>query len=237
MRRLVLCWVCVFALGAVALVGCQEVVKSTTYSFQITESSPNLNTVLSQGVEICQADTDNCVTTDADGEAVLVLPANQEIAYTFEKEGYAPWVNGDVTDDTWRITGGSLFQVVSMISDDQMARSAAPIETPYPLTGGLLVLRAIPTRAGVTCEIDTETAKPFYFDEDNVPSLDLTATTSNGDCGFAEVTPGVHEIEFGGTAINCVASVAWPTDVANAIKVPARDGHLTYGSMKCPGDG
>ena len=96
------------------------------------------------------------------------------------------------------------------------------------------MLRALPKRAGVTCEIDTETAKPFYYDEDDLPSLDLTATTSNGDCGFAEVTPGVHEIEFGGTATNCEASIAWPTDLANAIKVPARDGHLTYGSMLCP---
>jgi len=82
----------------------------------------------------------------------------------------------------------------------------------------------------------------FYYDSaTDEYSLDLeagTAVAENwllplGAGGFAEVTPGVQQFEFGEHGATCEASWAWPGDTPNTIRVPVRDGYRTYGSMIC----
>ena len=90
MGRSALHWACVFALGAVSLVGCTDVVEFRTYSFILSESLPDLTPSFSEGVEICEVDTDTCVTTDPNGRADLDVPSNQEVTFTLEKEGFGP---------------------------------------------------------------------------------------------------------------------------------------------------
>jgi len=232
LRRSGLHWACLFALGAVALVGCQEVVHTVELTVTATEA-PSLEDLWEgpqlAGVELCQTDTTNCAVTDSVGFAQITLPANQEISYTLKKEGYVSYLVGDVSDET---VEGTTWPMASV----ELATLAADLlEIAYPWTGGAVAL-SLPTsspRAGVTYDIMNGTATAYYFDEAGTPTLDLTATTSNGHGGFVEVSPGEPQFEFGGTATNCVPSVAWPGDAPNRIRVPVRVGYQSYGSMNC----
>jgi hypothetical protein len=180
-----------------------------------------------EGVEVCETDTINCATTDADGEARLLVPKNEEISYTMTKDGYVPYLNGIKPQDT---QGGGFRSF--MVSNAQMADLAEDLMIPYPLTGGIVVLRAgAPRMAGVTFALVDETAVGYYIDEAGAVTLDLTATTSGGDGGFLEVTPREHQIEFGGTATNCRLGRGWQGDATNRIRLLVRVGHITYGQM------
>ncbi|MBT8469725.1 MAG: hypothetical protein KJN97_13350, partial [Deltaproteobacteria bacterium] len=181
-----------------------------------------------EGAELCETDTTNCATTDAAGLASIMLPADQEVSYTVSKDGYGPYLLGDVTDEPLPTTNWPL------ISDALLEADAMKVIVPYPWSpDGTLSLAAFSLRAGVTYELLDETATPFYTDEQQETTVGLTATTSTGRGGFFEVTPGEHQIEFGGTATNCTARIAWPGDAANRIRVPVRAGHLSFGSMDC----
>jgi len=213
MERSVFHWVCVCALGAGPLVGCQDVSEFQTYRFNVSESLPD-STAFSEGVEICEADTENCVTTDPFGEAELDVRSNKEVTFTLEKEGFGPFLFGDVSDGTFGIGGGTVF--FRMFPNDQLAAITAQLQTPYPWEGGMVGLGVSGVVAGVmftpvgsTIEMVGEV---FYFDEPSRQySLDLEATTAVigqrslpfGEGGFTEVTPGEQQFEFGGTVDDC----------------------------------
>ena len=198
----------------------------------------------SEGVEFCQADTENCDTSDASGIVTLNVPEAQEITFTMEKKGYGKWVVGDVSDDTYES-----FATRPMYTDAQLEAIAAQLDTTYPWTDGIVGLVRWPSdHAGVTFipvgSTGDAVGDPFYYDAATREySLDLDATTSVADShllplgsgGFTEVTPGVQEFEFGGTSGDCRATWAWPGDGPNKIRVPVREGYRTYGSMRCDG--
>jgi len=191
------------------------------------------STTLLEGVELCQTDTTNCVMTDVKGEATIELPFNQEISYTLEKDGYAPWLVADVTDGLF--DGTAWFPLFSHAASAEVYDS---LMSPYPQRGtGTIWLRAWPRFAGVTFDLMGATGKAFYSVTNTILSPDLNATTSVGDGGFVEVGPGEYQVEFGGTATgrgNCVPEFAWPGDENNTIRVPVREGYVTYGAMTCP---
>jgi len=249
MGRPALHWACVFALGAVALLGCQEVVEFKTYRFNVTESRPNLSVLPSAGVEICQVDTVNCDTTDALGMAELHVPPNQEVAFTLEKEGYGPRLLADVSDETFGQGSRGDGQPDSwrMYPHDQLAAIAEQLQTRYPWEGGIVGLNVNGHVAGWTftpvgSTIDA-VGEPFYLDElTEEYRLDLEATPSVlgatqhplAEGGFTEVIPGEQQFEFGGTGGDCSRlSFGWPGDTPNTIRLPVRDGYITYGSMGC----
>jgi hypothetical protein len=182
-----------------------------------------------EGVEVCQTETTNCVTSDAEGEAVLMLPANQEVSYTVSKEGYVPFLAGDVTDETF--TPSITWPMFSNAQIEDNARNRLMIA--WPWTGGVIALGAGLGMAGVTYDLIDGTGKQWYKEEDWNVTLDLTATTSAGQGGFAEVSPGEYQVEFGGTAVNCTPSLAWPGNAPNRVRVPVEDGHLTFATMEC----
>jgi hypothetical protein len=181
-----------------------------------------------EGVELCETDTTNCATTDAEGLAQITVPAFQEVTYTVSKEGFAPYLLADVTDETLRTTFWPMF------SDELWEDFSDALMTPYPWTGGGMFLQVHPNIEGVTFLLVNETAKQYY-NEVGGWSLDLTSTTSSGQGGFVEVPPGEYQVEFGGTATNCTPEIAWPGDAPNRIRVQVRAGHFGYGSMACDG--
>jgi hypothetical protein len=157
-------WVC--ALGAVPLVGCGEntgtggsggagaaggggtggggtfeaAVAATEspgfVSFAESFGGPPL-----EGVELCETDTTNCATTDVDGLASIMLPANQEVSLTLEKEGYVPYLIPGIAAADAVIT--TPFPMLS----DQLGEDLSDImTTPYPWTGGVIALTAFPAR-------------------------------------------------------------------------------------------
>jgi hypothetical protein len=182
-----------------------------------------------EGAEVCEeteeTDTINCATTDVNGEARLLVQRDEEISYTATKEDYVPFLNGVVTDR-------SKLQPTFMLRDAQMEALAEDLGIDYPLTGGIVALRAFPrAMGGVMFAVDDETAVGYYVDEALAVRLDLTATTSRGGGGFLEVTPGVREIDFGGTATTCIPGRAWQGNAENQIRVPVEVGHITYAQM------
>jgi len=185
-----------------------------------------------EGVEVCEIDnTSNCAVTDENGEARIKLPREQLTGYTISKDGYVPWLVGDVTDDTFSFSSAGW----TMFTDELAADATPEIGTPDTWTGGWVALRAFPLMAGVTYELLDTTAAAYYTDEEGLVDVDLTETTSDGDGGFIEVPPGVRQVEFGGTAKDCEAAIAWPgdADAPNQIKIPIRTGYITYGNMNC----
>ena len=87
--------------------------------------------------------------------------------------------------------------------------------------------------AGATFDLLGTEGKPYYLDEELNWSPDLTATTSFGVGGFVEVSPGVFEVEIGGTAENCLVVRGWHSDSQNAIRLPVREGFTTVARVDC----
>lgn len=246
MGRSVLSWVCVCTL-LLPLIGCGDETTATggtggvggvggsggdgeplELSVTVTEamgfSGPRPPF---EGVELCETDTTNCDTTDANGVARIPVLPNQEISYTVSIDGFAPYLIGDVTDETFRATFWPMF------NDMLWEEFSDALMTPYPWTAGSIFLQVHPNMEGVTFDLVDETAKRYYNAEGGGWSLDLTSTTSNGQGGFVEVPPGEYQVEFGGTATNCTPEIAWAGDAANRIRVQVRAGYFGYGSMRC----
>ena len=186
-----------------------------------------------EGVAVCQTDTPNCTTSDVNGQARLLLPANQEISYTLTKDGHMGWMAGDVTDERFGAEGGPRLP---MFTNEQIEAFAEANGIPYPLTGGVTSHHMNPVRiAGVTYDLVDTTGLEYYMDDDAERTLrfDLTATTSEGFGGSWEVPPGNHQVEFGGAATNCSVAIAWPGNAPNRVKVPIKVGFFTLASMNC----
>ncbi|MDH3654564.1 MAG: hypothetical protein OEN21_09870 [Myxococcales bacterium] len=256
--------ICVCSLGVLPILGCSETTgdggaggdagaggsagsggaggDSLTYVIRFTGLEPDGSVVGVEGVELCEADTDNCALSNVLGTATLVLPADQEILLTAEKEGYGKWLTADVSDED-----AEASTTRRIYTDAQLEAVASQLNTAYPWTDGIVGLVKNPSETeGLTFAPAGSTAgavgESFYYDsateEYRADLVAGTAVETNwylplGAGGFTEVTPGEQQFEFGGTAGNCVASWAWPGDTANTIRVPVREGYRTYGSMIC----
>lgn len=240
---------CGCVLSAALLLGCgangvdggSDLVPASLYVFEFT---PTFAEVPIQGAMICQVGADNCVATNRAGKLTIYFPADQEIAFTVEKEGYGPWVVGNVTDEHFPEGDGR----TPMYTHEYLATVAETLETPYPWEGGIVALvRWFSPNSGVKFLPVGPTAEQvgdaFYFDAASRQySLDVEATPfflgladgPLGEGGFTEVVPGVQQFEFVGTAGNCPhASWGWPGDAPNRVKVPVIEGYTTYGSVRC----
>jgi hypothetical protein len=212
--------------------------------FWFTGVEPDGSVVAIEGVELCEADTDNCAMSNELGTAVIEVPYNQEIAFTAEKEGYGKWITADVTnDDAERITSRRLY------TDAQLEEVSQQLGIPYPWTDGVVGLVRFPAVAegGVTFApigpTASEVGDEFYYDgETDAYSVDLTATSAYdglgyllplGDGGFAEVIPGEQVFELGGTGGDCPVSWGWPGDTPSQMRLPVKAGYRTYGGWNC----
>jgi hypothetical protein len=90
---------------------------------------------------------------------------------------------------------------------------------------------------GVTFELVGEVHEPWYVDADGTGSTEIDATTTESvggaRGGFVEAAPGTYEVEYGGTATDCVVGIGLPGMSANRIRIPVRAGHISYGSQAC----
>ncbi|MFW2390115.1 MAG: hypothetical protein ACN4G0_17395 [Polyangiales bacterium] len=199
-----------------------------------------------EGARVCELDSDNCVTSDTDGNAVIDLPAGKETGFTLEKEGYGSWLFANVTDENFFQYGDKPY-TMAMISDEQLAAIAKDLQTPYPWQGGVTVLQRWYPIGGVRFVPVGPTADlvgpAFYLDvAAKQYTLDLNATALGlttaemplAQGGFLEVEPGVHQFEFTGNMEDCyITSWGWPGDAPNRFRIPVREGYRTYGSIRC----
>lgn len=208
-----------------------------TLGISVAEPTQEGNIPL-EGVEICDVDSDRCATTGDDGVAYMEFPADREVAYTAEKEGYAPLLSHDVSDETFGLAG-FLFEV--MYPHARMATWAEQIGVAYPFTGGVIGLNARLHMAGVSFELLGEIDEPFYYDAAQGYRYDLDETTGDRAYpapfsmgGFADLADGEYEVEFLGTADPCTGIGAnWPGSGPNRVRIPVRTGYISYASLTC----
>lgn len=234
----------VFAVGCFPLIGCNDValeksllVQASTHADPLCDPGSCDFTAL-EGVEVCEAGTDNCVVTGPTGKATFVLPADREFAFTAQKDGYQPKLFADVSD--WR---SEAVWWVGLRSSERAAPWHEHLMSDYPIidVGAVFVLL---TRKfeGATLDLVDATGTRFYWVGLEPPpvfpenaDLNLEATTSRGSGGFLDVVaPGVFQIELGGTADDCVPANAWPGDAKNRVRFPIREGHVTEIWVDCP---
>jgi hypothetical protein len=112
--------------------------------------------------------------------------------------------------------------------------------SPYPRRGtGSIGIFIGPGFAGATFDLLNATGtryyEPYQDPWDPPPYTDpaLEATSESGVGGFVELTPGTVQIQFGGTAENCVPNIAWPGDVENSVRVPVLEDHGSIVFVTC----
>jgi len=189
-----------------------------------------------EGVEVCENNTTNCDRTNADGQATLQLPIQQEVSYTLTKNGYASNLQAEVTDpaDVGTGTNQTISPKITMWSDELRSNWFERLSSPYPQRGtGTIYVFMNPAIEGVTFELIGATGTAFYETALDDPRLDLEATTSMGTGGFVEVGPGDFQIEFSGAVSRCLPVRAWAGSAKNRIRVPVQAGYITVASVAC----
>ena len=200
------------------------------------------------GVSVCQLDSDNCVLTDPRGYTRIEFPRQlQEVAFTIEQEGYGPWVVANVIDEKFPDPDDDRVRF-PLFNHEFLASIAEDLGVRYPWEGGMVALVRWPSpHPGVKFMPVGPTAEAvgpaFYFDDETQRySLEQSETVNAwgmadyplAEGGFAEVAPGVHQFELGGTAGDCSwSSWAWDGDGPNRIRIPVLEGYTSYGSMRC----
>jgi len=225
--------VCAIASFAGWTAGCQEVIDNTAERSFVATVGITDNTFV-EGARACVegADPDNCVMTNEDGRATLMLPRNQEVVWTLTKEDYASYVLADDTGDEWvpdTVT-------VTMITDSWARRVAVPFGRTHPPVGtGIVVVGATEPVVGAELRLVDGSGEEevFYSDPDYTPQPDLDHMTSSGVGGFFDVEPGEVEVEILGETDHCRAELGWQTSANNRMRVPVREGRHTYATFRC----
>lgn len=245
-------FLCVCALGVMPLVGCSDTTgdggsggsagtggdggaggegggNTALLTTLVTSWDPEQGTTGSlEGVALCETDTTNCVMTDANGNAVLEVPVDQELSYTLDKEGFGSYLEPMVVS----ADGVAAF---AMATDARFKEMHDGVMSPYPMEGtGSIFIELNDGLAGATFDLPGTAAKAFYWDEDKTWDATLTATTSTAGGGFVEVSPGEYQIGIAGTAENCVVvREGWAGDADNTVRVAVREGYLTRARLEC----
>lgn len=208
---------------------------TATLSIFVFESPAEGGILPLEDLQLCETDTANCVLTDADGTAELDLPADREISYTWQKEGYVQILRADI------LPADGSYVPSNVSTDARMTARFELLMSPYPMEGtGTIYAQAFSDELGIvpiadaTFELVGATGKAFYLDDDGEWTLNLAATTSQGSGGFVEVSPGEHELKVGGAVERCEVLRGWPSDSENAMRVPVRAGHMTITRFYCP---
>lgn len=187
-------------------------------------------------VQVCQLATPNCMTTNADGQFTLEVPAMSEVGLTLVLPDFVDTLVADVTDE-----GINTVPTITMPSNEYMEEFAISLMTDFPIRTGLSFIRtstgAVDSMsiAGATYTLFNGTGTPYYLDDENVPSSSLTETQESGIGGFFEMAESgkTVEVELGGAASNCRPGAAWPGSDEGRIQFPILDGFVTQATVVC----
>lgn len=179
------------------------------------------------GVEICQMDANNCVTTGEDGNATIELPADEEVALELTKEGFGSYLDSHV------VPAMGAAEAKVMATDARFNEMHELVGSPYPMEGtGTLHLNILNGFGGATLALVGDATGPGWYRDENLDwDAELTATTSGGGGGFTEVSPGVVQVDIGGA--DCTLVQGWAGDADNRIKVPIKEGFLSRADVNC----
>jgi hypothetical protein len=244
-------FVCVCALGLMPLVGCSDGSGGTAGTGGTAGSGGADTTSIAgvitgwdplqgplgplEGVEICETDTDNCALTDAAGSVTVQVPTDQETSVTMAKEGFAKYLLPVV------VSAEVVPIPFSMATEQRIEDMHGLVMSPYPMegTGDVVIgVTAGSAFAGATFDLGDAAGQVFYYDDQGNWDADLTSTGTYGGGpwgGFTEVSPGVVQVEIGGTATSCerLSVSGWPGDVANSVRMPIREGYQSQVQVAC----
>ena len=222
--------------GAIMLTGCTEDEAGTvTLNLTVNDFTPGQTAAPVPNAEVCVLDTEDCMTTDADGLAVVALPSNVETGLTITANGFNPTLLAQTTDADF-----ASDQTTTLLSETIATGLAALLDIDYPVVGtgviAVTTLFAQPEGGGIpgmTLDLTDGTGTGYYITADGVPTYDLMASSSFGGGGFVEVAPGVVEIDIGGSPGGCGVGQAWPGTTATSIRLPVQDGSVTFSFVFC----
>ena len=225
--------------GTIMLTGCDDATDdrpgTVTLNLTVNAFEPGVTAAPVPNAEVCVLDTEDCTTTDADGLAVVTLPADAETGVTITADGFNPSLVAQITD-------------ANLVSDQNATMLTEAIATlladilgiDYPLVGtGVIAVTTnfqLPEGGGIpgaTLELTDGTGTKYYITDGGFPTYDLAETSSFGGGGFVEVAPGVVEIDIGGSPGGCGVAQAWPGTTATSIRLPVQDGFFTSSLVFC----
>jgi len=225
---------CVFALAVLPLAACAEVTEECpgTAPVAVTVAAwPGPAGVWLEDVELCETGTDNCVMSNANGEATLCLPFDVETSFTRTRIEYASYIAALVIP----ADGPKLNLDLFMVKETRIAVQLNNLMSPYPMVDtGVIAAGVSPGFAGATFDLLGETEeKLIYRDEELNWTEDLEATTTSGAGGVVEVTPGEHEMVIGGAAEDCFPIRGWPSEEENGVRFPVLEEYLSDVRVDC----
>jgi hypothetical protein len=213
-----------------ALGGCKQIGEHRAEVQVAEETWPGLAVPL-RDVEICEAGTDHCTRTDADGWATLYVPVDEEVILAATKEGY----QSELYPFVMPTEGTTLHNNLS--TEQRLQDQFANVSSPYPMVDTGMLSIIAPYCEGATIEVfgAPGKGKRVYLDDD--PNLtwnpNLEATSGAGIAAVVELPPGEYRVEIGGAANHCTPLYAWPGPFENSVRVPVKAGFLTESWVSC----
>jgi hypothetical protein len=196
------------------------------------------------GATVCQyypaISPPSCVTTDADGNYALTLPANANTGVTTVASGYFPEIEIGTTPDASAVVNTGL------LSNDLANVYASAVGGTFDPSKGQLIAQMLGPNAfvpdaggpaglpnGTIALSPASGAGPFYSGQSGLPNSSLTSTTTSGQAGFLNVDPGQPVVSIVPEAGTCTPILAWPGSAPNTVTALVAAGYLTRISVVC----
>ncbi|HEX4341228.1 MAG TPA: hypothetical protein VH062_35205 [Polyangiaceae bacterium] len=192
----------------------------------------------SVGASLCVADRPDiaCAATNAAGQFALVLPASKELAIMVNAPGSVPQLvpilSGTRDMRNWTFA----TQRVETLKE-RFAAIDAP--DPDPGTTSVAVYAHTPDgkggfeRLALTLAPATGTG-PFYLESNSAPSRSRRFTSTSGATLFANVAPGIVQVNIAPSGVSCVPGGAgWAAPQVNQVRAPVRAGYETRVTLRC----
>jgi hypothetical protein len=192
-------------------------------------------------VEVCvdQHPEITCTFSDSSGHFSIQVPGNAEVAITFSKAGFTgvvvPVVTSTADQTQWEIgippfamTQG-FYEGFSGAAYPAAATGFLQVEVDKANTNQVGLAGAVLTLSPSSGE------GPIYADPSFMMADPLLQATSGiGFARFANVAPGVVEVQIGPSTLSCASNFGgWTAPDANAARVPIVAGFETHTGFAC----
>jgi hypothetical protein len=180
-----------------------------------------------------------CVLSDSQRHFSLDVPANAELAVTLTKAGFASVVVPFITSTENQTASGIGMPTIAATQAFYTGFSGA---TYADIAKGFVSIwlnkgtNPQAYLAGETAAITPSSgAGPIYVDATyTMPDTTLQATSSAGNVRFANVTPGIVEVQVGPSKPTCLPNFGgWSAPDASAVRAPILAGFEAHLGFAC----
>jgi len=191
-------------------------------------------------VDICVLDFGglDCVMSDIDGKATLIVPAEAKVHITLVKESFVPALVGATTSAEGQAVTAPMIPAVIA------ATIASLAEVELDETKGQMVLTAIgysapntmvmPAMENVSFSLKpTSGIGPLYVAPNNAPDPSLTKTGPRGGALVFNADPGDYILTATHDTLPCTGFMAHAGSEANTYEMRVMKGYVTYMTTIC----